>query len=208
MHTPDNPKTDFLMALGRFVVCFSKIQNVLQEGIYVMSAKTQSSDGDMVRRFMHNMMINQLEDIFLTLATEYSLKCAHIDSTKLSQIRSQIASQLKELKKIRNKMMHSVWSEKFWEGKPEKHEYRMIYHKNKDFKFEQDVEEFNYNRLNELSKASLYLESYIHDFMICIADGDTQKDKHFDDYFEFSNHKAIFPRLRDIERFKNTDHYI
>jgi hypothetical protein len=110
----NNPKSEFLIALGSFVVCFSKIQNILQEGIYILSAKTHSTEDDMVRRFMHNMTINQLEDIFLTLATEYSSKCKHVDMEKLKLIRKQISIQLEALKPLRNKIMHSVWTEKFW----------------------------------------------------------------------------------------------
>ena len=208
MNPIDNRKSDYLMALGRFIVCFSKVQNILQEGIYVLSAKIHSTEDDLIRCFMHKMLINQLEDIFLTLATEYGSKCNHIDIKQLEQIRKQISKQLDTLKSLRNKMMHSVWSEKFWEGKYGEHKYRMIYHKNKEFKFQLDEEDFNYEKLNQYSRNSLFLESFIHDFLICISDGDTQPDKNFNNYFCFAHSKAIFPRQRDIEKYKNIDDYI
>jgi hypothetical protein len=78
----------------------------------------------------------------------------------------------------------------------------MIYHKNKEFNFRLDDEEFDYVKLNEYSITLLSLERFIHDFLICIVDGDTNPDKNFEDYFEFSPKKAIFPRARDIGRFK------
>ena len=173
-----------------------------------MSAKIHSAEDDMVRCFMHKTMINQLEDIFLTLSTEYGSKCSHIGIKQLEQIRKQISSQLETLKSLRNKMMHSVWNEKFWEGEPGKHKYRMIYHKNKEFKFQIDDEEFDYEKLNQFSRQSLFLESFIHDFLICISDGDSHPDKNFSNYFEFISNKAIFPRQRDVERYKNIDDYI
>ena len=74
--------------------------------------------------------------------------------------------------------------------------------------FELDDEEFDYERLNKYSRTSLYLENFIQDFLICISDGDTHPDKNFNDYFEFSPKEALFPRARDVERFKNMDHYI
>lgn len=196
------------MALGRFVVCFSKTQNIMQEGIYVLSAKLHDTDDDMVRRFMHKMMINQLEDIFLTLATEYGSSCNHIDPGQLSLIRKQIRCQMEKLKSVRNKIMHSVWVEKFWEGEPGQHKYRMLYHKNKNFHFELEDEEFDYEKLNDYSKIALYLENFMYDFLICISDGDMHPGKNFKDYFEFSSKEAVFPRARDVERFKNLDNYI
>lgn len=204
----DNPKSEFLMALGRFVICFSKIQNILQEGIYVLSTKIHSTEDAMVRRFMHKIEMTQLEDIFLTLATEYGSKCAHIDNDQLKLIRKKISSQIEELKEFRNKVMHSVWDEKFWEDQPGQRKYRMLYHKNKKFKFELDDEEFDHKKLDEYSRKSIYLENFIHDFLVCISDGDSQPDKNFKSYFEFSSKGAVFPRQGDIERFRNIDSYI
>ena len=197
----NNPKSEFFMALGKFVVSFSKIQNILQEGIYVLSTKINSTENNMVRSFMHRMEINQLQDIFLTLATEYGSKCEYIDNAQLELIRGKINAQLDKLKETRNKMMHSVWDEKFWEGQPGQHKYRMLYHKNKGFKFELDDEEFDCEKLNEYSKTLLSLENFIHDFLICISDGDSHPDKNFNDYFEFSSKEVVFPRSRDIERY-------
>lgn len=196
------------MALGRFVVCFSKVQNILQEGIYLLSAKIHGTEDDKVRVFMHKMMINQLQDIFLTLATEYGSSCEHVDNEQLILIRKQIKLQICTLMEVRNKIMHSVWVEKFWEGHPGQHNYRMLYHKNKNFQFELEDEEFDVEKLNEYSKRSLHLENFIHDFLMCISDGDTHPIYNFNDYFEFLPNEACFPRKRDIKRGNNMDHYI
>lgn len=203
-----NPKSEFLAALGGFVVSYSKVQNVLQEGIYVLSAKVHHTEDNMVRMFMHDMSINQLEGIFLTLATEYGAKCAHVDDSELKAIRTEITNQLTSLKRLRNRMMHSVWDEKFWEGNSGEHDYRMIYHRNKKFRFDLEDDEFDYEKLLGHSRTALSLSEFIHDFLICISDGDTHTEKRFSNYFEFSEKKAVFPRQRDIERCRNVYNYI
>ncbi|MCG8599284.1 MAG: hypothetical protein MI807_03995 [Verrucomicrobiales bacterium] len=203
-----NPKSEFLAALGGFVVSYSKVQNILQEGIYILSAKIHETEDNMVRVFMHDMSINQLEGIFLTLATEYGSTCAHIDDAELKAIRTEISSQLTELKRLRNRMMHSVWDEKFWEGSPGEHDYRMIYHRNKRFRFDLEDVEFDHDKLLDHSRTALSLSEFIHDFLICISDGDTIPEKCFSNYFEFSDKKAVFPRERDIERCRNVYDYI
>ncbi|RHX83540.1 hypothetical protein DLM78_21340 [Leptospira stimsonii] len=94
----ENIKSEFLMSLGRFVVTFSKIQSILQEGIYVLLAKIHSIEDNMVRTFMHRMLISQLQEVFLTLATEHKSKLEHMNEKLFVGIRSIISSKLDDIK--------------------------------------------------------------------------------------------------------------
>jgi hypothetical protein len=204
-----NPKSEFLMALGRFVVAYSHIQNIYQEGIYVVTAKlNKNSDPKFIRCVMHKVSFDNLEEFFLTLITEYADSCQHLDDSELAAIRKTIGKVSQELKAFRNRMMHSVLNEKFWEGRPKEHAYRMLYHKNKKYRFELEEEELDYEKLNEYALRAMCLSEFIHDFLICVSDGDTQPDKAFANYFEIEKKEAKFPRDRDLQRFQNIDHYL
>ncbi len=195
--------------MGRFVVAYSHIQNIFQEGIYLVTARLNDNcDPAFIRCTMHKVSFNNLEDFFLTLITEYSDRCQHLDEKKFCAIRKEIARASEELKDIRNRIMHSVWSEKFWEGQPGEHVYRMLYHKNKKYHFELDEVEFDYHKLNSYAHRAMCLSEFIHDFLICVVDGDTHQDKSLDKYFEFDKSIARFPRDRDISRFRNLDDYL
>lgn len=194
------------MALGRFVVCYSKVQNIFQEGIYCVTAKLNSlDDPQFVRCFMHRLSVDQLEDIFLTLISKYACKAQHIDKVEFKAVRKTISKQSEHLKEVRNRVMHSVWNEKFWEGKPGEHLYRMIYHKNKQFQFTLDEEEFDYEKLNKHAHTAICLSQFIHDFLICVVNGDTHPDKSLKAYFQFRDNEAVFPRKSDLHRFQNID---
>lgn len=204
-----NPKSEFLQALGRFIVAYSHIQNIFQEGIYVVTEKLNSGcDARFIRCTMHKLSFDNLENFFLTLITEYADKCKHIDLESFCEIRKAIAKNSEILKSVRNRMMHSVWGEKFWEGEPGEHPYRMIYHKNKKYRFSLDEEDFNFEKLNEYSHSAMCLSQFIHDFLICVVDGDIHPDKCFSNYFELDKNTAKFPRSCDLERFKNLDDFL
>ncbi|TNE77360.1 MAG: hypothetical protein EP334_06900 [Gammaproteobacteria bacterium] len=204
-----NPKSEFLQALGRFIVAYSHIQNIFQEGIYVVTEKLNGgSDAKFIRCTMHKVSFDNLENFFLTLITEYSDKCGHIDLESFFAIRKAIAKNSKILKEVRNRMMHSVWSEKFWEGQHGEHPYRMVYHKNKEYRFSLDEEDFDFQKLNEYTCDAMCLSQFIHDFLICVVDGDLHPDKCFSEYFEFDKNVARFPRERDLKRFKNLDDFL
>ncbi len=210
MSASDSSHTAFFTALGRYIVSFSLLQHQLEEGIYIVGVKRTGVTDHFVRIFMHNMILEQLRDIFLTLCGEYaaSEKGKHLDKKLCTKIMDRIAGVVQDQQRQRNQVVHSFWGHAFWIEGAEGEEVTFVRKKpiNRKRTFNPDEEEYTATQLDEMSRANYMIAHFIDEFVICLADGDTHKDKSLASYFEFDNKgDAVFPRGRDRDRFKNLD---